>query len=186
MHKVYKRLKSCVTILVVFQILYTHKNEKTRYQVKCSVVVVSVVKLEYIFSTFYHFFRLLPFFPPFALFPLFRLLPFFPLFRLLPFFPLFRLLSFFFFRFSAFYPFFRFSVFVFPFPFFRFRVLPLPLTDIVKFAILKLEKGNGIVLTNRQDYATSVKSLFSGSNKFSKLNTDPTLTVGFILYSITY
>ena len=89
-----------------------------------------VVKLEYIFSAFYHFFppftlfplfRLLPFFPPFTLFSafypffrfsafysFFRLLTFFPLFRLLPFFPLFRLLPF------------------FPFPFFRFRVLPLP------------------------------------------------------------
>ena len=48
------------------------------------------------------------------------------------------------------------------------------LTD--RFAILKPDKGNGIVLINRQDYITSVKSLFSDSNKFSKLNTDLTLT----------
>ena len=48
------------------------------------------------------------------------------------------------------------------------------LTD--KFAILKPDKGNGIVLINRQDYVTSIKSLFSDSKKFSKLNSDPTLT----------
>ena len=45
-----------------------------------------------------------------------------------------------------------------------------------KFVILKPDKGNGIVLINRQDYVTSVKSLFSDSNKFSKLIIDPTLT----------
>ena len=100
-----------------------HKNKKTRYQVKCSVVVVLVVKLEYIFSAFYHFFRLLPFFPPFTLFsafyPFFRLLPFFPLFRLLPFFPLFRLLPFFpLFRLLPFIPLFRLLPF---FSLFRFR-----------------------------------------------------------------
>ena len=48
-----------------------------------------------------------------------------------------------------------------------------------QFPILKPDKGNGIVLINRQDYVTSVKSLFSDSNKFSKLITDPTLTSFF-------
>ena len=89
-----------------------------------------VVKLEYIFSAFYHFFRLLPFFPPFTLFPAFppfTLFSAFPPFTLFSAFPPFTLFSAFppftlfpafypFFRFSAFYPFFRFSVFVFPFP----------------------------------------------------------------------
>ena len=42
--------------------------------------------------------------------------------------------------------------------------------------VSRLNAFNGIVLINRQDYITSVKSLFSDSNKFSKLNTDPTLT----------
>ena len=48
------------------------------------------------------------------------------------------------------------------------------LTD--KFAILKPDKGNGIVPINRQDYVTSVKSVFSDCKKFSKLNSDLTLT----------
>ena len=70
-----------------------------------------VVKLEYIFSAFYHFFSPLPFF---------RLLPFFPPFTLFSAFPPFTLFSAFypFFRFSAFYPFFRLLPF---FPLFRFR-----------------------------------------------------------------
>ena len=45
------------------------------------------------------------------------------------------------------------------------------LTD--KFAILKPDKGNAIVLINRQDYVPSVKSLFSDIKKFSELNSDP-------------
>ena len=32
-----------------------------------------------------------------------------------------------------------------------------------RFAILKPDKGNGIVLLNRYDYVTSVKSIFSDS-----------------------
>ena len=45
-----------------------------------------------------------------------------------------------------------------------------------RFAILKPDKGNGIVLLNRYDYVTSVKSIFSDSSKFKKLDSDPTLT----------
>ena len=45
-----------------------------------------------------------------------------------------------------------------------------------RFAILKPDKGNGIVLLNRYDYVTSVKSIFSDSSKFEKLDSDPTLT----------
>ena len=44
------------------------------------------------------------------------------------------------------------------------------LTD--KFAILKPDKRNDIVLINRQDCVISVKSLFAHSNKFSILPTD--------------
>ena len=119
--------------MLQFQLFFRYfiriRTKKTRYQVKCSVVVVLVVKLEYIFSAFYHFFppftlfsafypffRLLPFFSFSAFYSFFRLLPFFPLFRLLPFFPLFRLLP----------PFplfrFRFSVSAFyPYPFAHFK-----------------------------------------------------------------
>jgi hypothetical protein len=43
-------------------------------------------------------------------------------------------------------------------------------------AILKPDKGNGIVLINRSDYVISIKSLFSDSSKFKKLDYDPTLT----------
>ena len=45
-----------------------------------------------------------------------------------------------------------------------------------RFAILKPDKGNGIVLLNRYDYVTSFKSIFSDSSKFKKLDSDPTLT----------
>ena len=45
-----------------------------------------------------------------------------------------------------------------------------------RFAILKPDKGNGIVLLNRCDYVTSVKFIFSDSSKFKKLDSDPTLT----------
>ena len=42
------------------------------------------------------------------------------------------------------------------------------------FGILKPDKGNGIVLINHSDYITSIKSLFSDSSKFNKLDHDPT------------
>ena len=45
-----------------------------------------------------------------------------------------------------------------------------------RFAILKPDKADGIVLLNRYDYVTSVKSIFSDSSKFKKLDSDPTLT----------
>jgi hypothetical protein len=47
---------------------------------------------------------------------------------------------------------------------------------IETFAILKPDKGNSIVLINRSDYVISIKSLFSDSSKFKKLDYDPTLT----------
>ena len=51
------------------------------------------------------------------------------------------------------------------------------LNDItVNFAILKPDKGNGIVVMKRSDYISSVKSLFTNSQKFTKLTSDPTTT----------
>ena len=44
------------------------------------------------------------------------------------------------------------------------------------YAILKPDKGNGIVLMKRSDYVSSVKSLFADPNKFKKIVSDPTPT----------
>ena len=44
------------------------------------------------------------------------------------------------------------------------------------FAILKPDKGNGIVLMKQSDYVTSVRSLFTDSTKFKKVPSDPTST----------
>ena len=46
----------------------------------------------------------------------------------------------------------------------------------INFSILKCNKGTGIVLTRCYDYITSVKSLFTDSNKFKKIVCDPTPT----------
>ena len=44
------------------------------------------------------------------------------------------------------------------------------------FAILKPDKGNGIVILNRSDYTKSLRSIFDDKSKFSRLNEDPTDT----------
>ncbi|XP_066926566.1 uncharacterized protein [Clytia hemisphaerica] len=43
-------------------------------------------------------------------------------------------------------------------------------------AILKPDKGNGVVLIDIADYEKSMDSLFSDSKKFKKIDTDPTYT----------
>ena len=44
------------------------------------------------------------------------------------------------------------------------------------FAILKPDKGNGIVILNRSDYTKSLKSIFDDKSKFTRLKVDPTNT----------
>ena len=46
----------------------------------------------------------------------------------------------------------------------------------VNFAILKPDKGNGIVILKRSDYINSLTSLFDNPNKFKKVLSDPTYT----------
>ena len=41
---------------------------------------------------------------------------------------------------------------------------------------MKPDKGNGIVLLNKDDYTRSMEHLFSDKNKFKQLDSDPTLT----------
>ena len=43
-------------------------------------------------------------------------------------------------------------------------------------AILKPDKGNGIVLLDIKDYSNSVEHLFKDPKKFQILDTDPTVT----------
>ena len=43
-------------------------------------------------------------------------------------------------------------------------------------ALLKQDKGNGIVLSNMKDYTDSVEHLFKDRKKFQILNTNPTIT----------
>ena len=43
-------------------------------------------------------------------------------------------------------------------------------------ALLKQDKGNGIVLFNMKDYTDSVEHLFKDRQKFQILNTNPTIT----------
>ena len=43
-------------------------------------------------------------------------------------------------------------------------------------AILKPDKGNGIVILNRADYTKSLRSIFDDKSKFTRLNEDPTST----------
>ena len=45
-----------------------------------------------------------------------------------------------------------------------------------RFAILKPDKGSGVVLINYTDYLTNMTSLFSDPSKFKKLDKDPSLT----------
>ena len=43
-------------------------------------------------------------------------------------------------------------------------------------ATLKLDKGNGIVLLDNQDYVNSVEQLFKDQTKFKILEKDPSIT----------
>ena len=43
-------------------------------------------------------------------------------------------------------------------------------------AILKADKGNGVVLLDNQDYVNSVEQLFKNQTKFKILEKDPTIT----------
>ena len=45
-----------------------------------------------------------------------------------------------------------------------------------RVAILKPDKGNGVVLIKLTDYQTNITALFSDPTKFSKFNNDPSLT----------
>ena len=45
-----------------------------------------------------------------------------------------------------------------------------------KYAILKPDKGNGVVLININDYILCMTDLFSDKTKFSKVKVDSTLT----------
>ena len=42
--------------------------------------------------------------------------------------------------------------------------------------ILKPDKGNGIVLLNKEDYTNSMESLFRDKTKFKQLDSDPTIS----------
>ena len=42
------------------------------------------------------------------------------------------------------------------------------------FAILKPDKGNGIVFLSRSDYTKSLRFIFDDKSKFTRLNEDPT------------
>ena len=45
-----------------------------------------------------------------------------------------------------------------------------------KFAILKPDKGSGVVVLNKADYRDCIQDLFSDSSKFQQIQKDPTLT----------
>ena len=45
-----------------------------------------------------------------------------------------------------------------------------------KYMILKLEKGNAVVLVNKIDYQNAIKQLFFDETKFKIFKNDPTLT----------
>ena len=44
------------------------------------------------------------------------------------------------------------------------------------FFIMKPDKGNGIVLSNKENYTNSMENLFSDKTKFKQLDSDPTIT----------
>ena len=46
----------------------------------------------------------------------------------------------------------------------------------INFAILKPDKGNGIVILKRSDYISSFSSIFDNPLKFTKVSSDPTST----------
>jgi hypothetical protein len=45
-----------------------------------------------------------------------------------------------------------------------------------KYAILKPDKGSGVVIINKEDYKNCMTGLFADETKFNKLKSDPTLT----------
>ena len=45
-----------------------------------------------------------------------------------------------------------------------------------KYLILKLDKGNGVMLMNKADYHDAMNQLFSEKTKFKIIENDPTLT----------
>ena len=45
-----------------------------------------------------------------------------------------------------------------------------------KFAILKRDKGQGVVLMNHDDYINTLHKIFDDSTKLKKLTKDPTIT----------
>ena len=46
-----------------------------------------------------------------------------------------------------------------------------------RFAILKPDKGNGVVLINKSDYVTSMKSIFDNKSKFREVKMDNSITL---------
>ena len=41
--------------------------------------------------------------------------------------------------------------------------------------VLKLDKGNGVVVANKTDYITGILDIINDTNKFAKLESDPTI-----------
>ena len=50
------------------------------------------------------------------------------------------------------------------------------ITRIRETLIMKPDKGNGIVLLNKEDYTNSMENLFTNETKFKQLDSDPTIT----------
>ena len=50
------------------------------------------------------------------------------------------------------------------------------ITRIRETLIMKPDKGNGIVLLNKEDYTNSMENLFTNKTKFKQLDSDPTIT----------
>ena len=47
---------------------------------------------------------------------------------------------------------------------------------IIPFFIIKPDKGNGVVIINKDDYWSKMESILSDTNKFKPLNDDPIKT----------
>ena len=45
-----------------------------------------------------------------------------------------------------------------------------------KIAILRADKGNSVVIVNKDDYMNGIMDVINDRSKFKKLSTDPTLT----------
>ena len=50
------------------------------------------------------------------------------------------------------------------------------ITRIRETLIMKPDKGNGIVLLNKEDYTNSMENLFTNETKFKQLDSDPAIT----------